>query len=464
MHSSLERRFVFSDNWQVGTALPADWMRPARSNLTIGERRGEVKPAAAAVLNRQLAEFRRPPDDILRGKARHVNPKNFRSQSRERRRYWQSMPLPAFLWLALSGSLAFVSVWLAYDLDTGLQWPYWWVLLRTAMFSGVFGGALIVSLRSRRRSKASLPILVVVFAVLFAFQRIERGLPANRALLSPGYEGVRHRLEMDGTLLSLAPVLAWIVLVLFAGTQGVKHVRTRTELELAEKLQQTLAPPLNVRNPAYEVHGRSAPSSQMGGDLLDAVTHEGTLACYIGDVAGHGIQAGVFMGMVRSSARTALLQPIPLDRLLANLNQVLFEIKSDSPTYVTFACLRCGEGGKVEYALAGHEPILHYHARTKAVTPLAMSQFPLGLFAHATFTSGVVEVEPGDILTLLTDGLLEVTNAAGEEFGQARIADILLQNAARPLPDLTERIFTAVARHGPQQDDQTLVLVRAAAS
>jgi len=156
-----------------------------------------------------------------------------------------------------------------------------------------------------------------------------------------------------------------------------------------------------------------------------------------------------------------LLRPIPLDRLLADLNQVLFEIKAGSATYVTFACLRCGGGRKVEYALAGHEPILHYHAHTKTVTQLAMQQFPLGLFSQATFASGVVEVEPGDILTLLTDGLLEVINAAEQEFGQARIHDILLQNAGRSLPDLTERIFTAVAQHGAQQDDQTLVLVRA---
>ena len=374
------------------------------------------------------------------------------------------MPLAALLWLALSGALAFASVSLAYDLDTGLRLPFWWVLLRTVIFSSIFAGAMIVGLRSRRRWQASLPAFVVVFVIILALGKIERGLPGNRALGSPGLEWVHERLELDATLLSLVPVFGWVVLMLFAGTQGVKHVRTRTELELAEQLQQTLAPPLAVRNSGYEVHGRSAPSSQMGGDLLDAVSHDGTLACYIGDVAGHGIQAGVFMGMVRSSARTALLQPIPLHRLLADLNQVLYEIKSGSPTYVTFACLRCGEGGQVEYALAGHEPILHYHAGTKTVTPLAMEQFPLGLFSQATFASGVVEVEPGDILTLLTDGLLEVTNGGEEEFGQRRIHDILLQNAGRSLPDLTERIFTAVGEYGQQQDDQTLVLVRARAT
>jgi hypothetical protein len=392
-----------------------------------------------------------------------VNLKNVRIQSQERRRYWQSMPLSALCWLGLSGAIAFASVWLAYDLDTGLRLPYWWLLTRTAIFSGFFAASMIVGIRSRRRWTTSIPFFVALFTLIFALREIERGLPANGTLLSPDFEWVRHRLAIDATLFMVVPALGWAVLVLFAGTQGVKHVRTRTELELAERLQQTLAPPLAVRNQEYEIHGRSAPSSQMGGDLLDAVTHNGTLACYIGDVAGHGIQAGVFMGMVRSSARTALLQPIPLERLLANLNQVLYEIKAEAPTYVTFACLRCREGGRVEYALAGHEPILHYHARTKTITRLMMEQFPLGLFSHATFASNVIEVEPGDILTLLTDGLVEVTNAAEEEFGHGRIHDILLQNAGRPLPDLTDRIFAAVGQHGQQQDDQTLVLVRASA-
>jgi serine phosphatase RsbU (regulator of sigma subunit) len=262
-------------------------------------------------------------------------------------------------------------------------------------------------------------------------------------------------------LFSAAPAIGYIVFVLFAGIQGVKHVRVRTELELAEKLQQTLAPPLAARNPAYEILGRSVPSSQMGGDLLDVVDDCGAMACYVADVAGHGIQAGVFMGMVKSSARTALLRPRPLEELLADLNRVLFDVKGGSPTYVTFACLRCREGGKVEYTLAGNGPILHYHAHRRAVSQLGMEQFPLGLFANATFQSGLAAVEPGDILALLTDGLPEVTDANDEEFGLERIGEIMARNAGGSLADLTETIFAAVRSFGRQTDDETLVLVRA---
>jgi sigma-B regulation protein RsbU (phosphoserine phosphatase) len=129
--------------------------------------------------------------------------------------------------------------------------------------------------------------------------------------------------------------------------------------------------------------------------------------------------------------------------------------------YVTFACVRCRDGGKVEYSLAGNGPILHYHASSKSVSQLAMEQFPLGMFEDATFQSGLVNVEPGDILVLLTDGMPEVANTNGEQFGLERIGELVARNADNPLADLTDKLFASCRRHGPTTDDETLVLVRA---
>ena len=110
--------------------------------------------------------------------------------------------------------------------------------------------------------------------------RIASSLPSNKALMGPGFEYVRWRLKMDGLLVSVSAGLGYTALLLFVGTQGVRHVRVRTELELAEQLQQTLAPPLADSNAGYEIQGRSMPSSQMGGDLLDAVNDGDALTCY----------------------------------------------------------------------------------------------------------------------------------------------------------------------------------------
>jgi stage II sporulation SpoE-like protein len=383
-------------------------------------------------------------------------------QGDERRTYWQTVPLSAIAWIGLSAFLAFTAVGLStVDSGTSLRLPQWWALTRAAVVGG-YTALFFIALLRRPRSRPLAAIVLVLLLIIL--RRIDTLFPASQWLAGPAFSSVRSRLATDGLLAGLAAVLGWITLVLFAGTQGIKHVRARTELELAEKLQQTLAPPLAVRNAAYEVRGKSAPSSQMGGDLLDCLEDRESIACYLADVSGHGIHAGVFMGMAKSSVRTALLRPGPLEQLLADLNRVLFEIKAGSPTYATFACVRCGEGGQIEYALAGHGPILHYQARTKNVAFLAMEQFPLGLFADAKFESRMARLEPGDILALLTDGLPEVADAKDEQFGLERIGGILAEYAEHLLDELIERLFEAARRHGRQNDDETLILVRATPS
>lgn len=385
-----------------------------------------------------------------------MNIRAARLRAKERRKYWQTVPLRALVWLTLTAFLTFASVGLAADLSAGLRWPFWWAIARMAGFGllvAVFVAGMI------RVPKARPIILAAFFLVLIILPRIDLRLSGNGTLLGPRFESVRQRLAADGVILSFTAAAGWSIFVIFAGTQGVRHVRERTELELAEKVQQTLAPALAIRTGRYEIHGRSVPSSQMGGDLLDAVSDGEAAVCYIADVAGHGIAAGVFMGMVKSAARTALLSRGPMEQLLGDLNRVLFEVKAGSSTYVTFACAQCRKDGKVEYALAGHGPILHYRAGSKTVARLAMEQFPLGLFAAAKFESAEIDVEPGDILALMTDGFPEATNTADEEFGFDRIGEIMAQNAQGSLTALTDRLFTEIRRHGAQTDDETLLLV-----
>jgi hypothetical protein len=382
----------------------------------------------------------------------------FRRAHRQGYRYWRSLPLSGLAAVLLAMGLTNASIAFTLDVTNALQGPFWFVLATAALLGAC---TVVLGFTAMRRPKSLLLVFVVMLLLSFGIRTVMPGFASNQPLKGPGFGAIRSRLTADGSLSIFLMLGGLLIFLNFAVTQGVKHIRTRTELELAEKLQQTLAPPLAAKYDGYEIQGRSAPSSQMGGDLLDAVDGGNAMACYVADVAGHGIQAGVFMGMVKSSARTALLRPRPLRGFLADLNRVLFEIKAASATYVTFACLRCGEGGGVEYSLAGNGPILHYHAQSKTTSQLGMEQFPLGMFANTTFQSSFVQVEPGDILTLLTDGMPEVEDAKGEQFGLERIGEIVARNAAGPLADLTDRLFDAVREHGPRTDDETLVLVRA---
>jgi hypothetical protein len=379
---------------------------------------------------------------------------------KDQEQYLPTLPGQAFAGLTLAVFFTQACAPLEMDLMNGLRGPFWWVLGKGAVY-GLAVAVSLIATRNQKRvlSKAALAIALVLIAV---FIRIDSGLARKIEPSGPARQDIAWRVTMEGTVSLVALSLGYVLFFRSIVSQGIKHVRTRAELVLAEQVQQALAPPLAMRSAGYEVQGRSAPGSQMGGDLLDAVDDPAGMAVYVADVAGHGIQAGIFMGMVKSSVRTSLLRPGPLAGLLRDLNRVVFEVKPTPETYVTFACLRCGENGRVEYSLAGSGPILHYKARSMTVTQLAMEQFPLGLFGNATFQSAVVEIEQGDILALLTDGLPETTDPNDEQFGVDRIGEIIASRPAAPLSEITESVFEAVRRHGLQTDDETLVLVRAA--
>ena len=384
-------------------------------------------------------------------------PKGLFRSRKDQEEYLPTLPMPAFAGLMLAVFLTQGCAFVDIDLMNGLRGPFWWVISKSALF-GLTGALSLLATRKRKRI-LSTTALAVAIILIFVFNRIDSAFAQQ---LTPAQLEISRRVAMDGTMSLVVVALGYALLFRSMVSQGIKHVRTRAELALAEEVQQALAPPLAARSGGYEVQGRSVASSQMGGDLLDAVNDPAGMAVYVADVAGHGIQAGVFMGMVKSSARTALLRTGPLSDLVGDLNRVVFDVKTTPATFVTFACLRCCANGQVEYSLAGSGPILHYRARSKTMAQVGMEQFPLGLFGNATFQSGVVTLETGDILAIATDGLPETTDAKDEQFGFERMGEIIARQAAAPLSQITESVFEAARRHGLQSDDETLVLVRAA--
>ena len=128
--------------------------------------------------------------------------------------------------------------------------------------------------------------------------------------------------------------------------------------------------------------------------------------------------------------------------------------------YATLALLYFDGSAQVEYAFSGHVPILHYRDRSRDTVRLSMEQFPLGMMPGGCYASQRATYSLGDLFLMLTDGISEVPNESDDEFGLARLQQLLTQYAAQPLPHIWELIMEQVHEHGLQQDDQTLLLVR----
>jgi sigma-B regulation protein RsbU (phosphoserine phosphatase) len=144
------------------------------------------------------------------------------------------------------------------------------------------------------------------------------------------------------------------------------------------------------------------------------------------------------------------------------MNSVLFDLKG--PTmFATFAGVQCDGGRTLQFTVAGHLPILHYRSASTDVTELSIPQVPLAMFDDRRFISDTVTCEAGDLLVILTDGLTEVFDSADNEFGLHRLKDLIRERAAAPLASIQDAVFAAVRAHGSQLDDQTLLIIRAAA-
>jgi serine phosphatase RsbU (regulator of sigma subunit) len=130
--------------------------------------------------------------------------------------------------------------------------------------------------------------------------------------------------------------------------------------------------------------------------------------------------------------------------------------------FVTVACVRGGAGGALEYAVAGHLPILRVRPGTREVEEITTPQIPIGMFEDYRFTSATIECDRGDLLALITDGLTEVFDAHDNQLGMEAVKEILGRSAARPLAEISSEIIAAARAHGTQIDDQTLLLIRRA--
>ncbi len=141
-------------------------------------------------------------------------------------------------------------------------------------------------------------------------------------------------------------------------------LKSRRELTLARTIQNTLVPSVTYKDIHVEAYGQTIPRDEVGGDLVDLVAAGPDLIAYVADVSGHGLPAGVLMGMVKTAVRYGLQLGQALPVLLDSLNRVLPGVKQPD-MYATFAGLRLAGSNQdgpnqAEYISAGHVPLLQY--------------------------------------------------------------------------------------------------------
>ena len=236
------------------------------------------------------------------------------------------------------------------------------------------------------------------------------------------------------------------------------------EVELARQVQEELLPKAAPEVPGYELVFSSRQAGMLGGDTFDFVRlPDGAIALSIGDVMGKGVAAALLMAGVQTLFETLATAERDPARLNAALSAAVAS-RTRSGRYVTFAYVALEPAtGRLSYSLAGHPfPLV---TGPRGVRALEEGGLPLGMAPGIPYGAGETALEPGETLVLYTDGLVEAPAAddPADEFGRARVAEILRAGHALPARQLMDRLLEAHAAHAgdvPLADDTTLVVVR----
>jgi phosphoserine phosphatase RsbU/P len=241
-------------------------------------------------------------------------------------------------------------------------------------------------------------------------------------------------------------------------SQDEQHALER-DLSLASGIQRALLPRSDWAVGGWQARYHYQPANLVSGDYCDLIESNGSFLFLLGDVAGKGVAASMLMSHLHGTFRTLADQHLPLPELVSHANRLF----CDSTSAGQFATMIVGSAhpdGRVEYVSAGHLPLLHISA--SSISSLEATGVPLGMFCTTNFPVRQLILAPGDKLLLYTDGLTEVFNSAGDEFGLSRVHSLAKRHrATRPEEMLTAcldeiRNFSSAAK---QTDDLTMLVL-----
>jgi serine phosphatase RsbU (regulator of sigma subunit) len=245
--------------------------------------------------------------------------------------------------------------------------------------------------------------------------------------------------------------------------------RMREGIRIARHIQQKLFPANSFPSADFEICGASRPAEETGGDYFDYIRmQDGGLAVVIGDVSGHGLGPALLMAAMRACVRALLLTRADPSEIVGLLNNALTDDGLDGH-FATLLLARLDPAtGSIVYSSAGHVPGFILSASGEVKTVLESTGIPLAILPDVAFPGvAVPPLEPGDLLLLVTDGIVEAQGLDGELFGTNRLLELARQHRDLPAKQILETLFASLDAYCgavTPLDDMTAIVIKAAAT
>jgi sigma-B regulation protein RsbU (phosphoserine phosphatase) len=241
-----------------------------------------------------------------------------------------------------------------------------------------------------------------------------------------------------------------------------EQVRMRDELQYARQLQLSMLPEAPPRVGWLDLAAISIPAAEVGGDYYDFFVEGDRVAIVACDVAGHGMQSGLVLAAIRGGLITSLRRSMATpSAILTQLHDLVAQTSRRRMLTTAVVVLLDRASGRMTVASAAHPPVVLRHG--SAARLIDAFAPPLGVRLPFAPAEQTVEVAPGDVVVIHSDGVYESRNAGGEEYGLVRLQQFV---AAQPPDASASQIRDAIVRDieqfrgRAQDDDATIVVAR----
>ncbi len=247
--------------------------------------------------------------------------------------------------------------------------------------------------------------------------------------------------------------------------QTLEFERVTQELEFAGQIQASFLPFNIPRIPGWQLSVTLDPVEETSGDFFDIIPlGDDRLGIVVADVADKGIGPALYMALSRTLIRTYATEfDAQPDIVFFAANERILRDTDANLFVTTFYCILDLKTGRLTYANAGHNPPFQLRPDDPSrITALHRTGIPIGIEAGVTWSQASVQLDPGDVLILYTDGIPDAQNDDGEFFGENALVSTSKNNLGRTAEEIQAEILDAVYEfvgEAPQFDDITLIVL-----
>lgn len=303
--------------------------------------------------------------------------------------------------------------------------------------------------------------------VIRPFRKILAGVHA----VSTGNFNARINLESQDEFGQLANIFNDMTSRIQDSQKGMmEQERIQKEMQVAQEIQHTLLPAEFPQIEGYEIGATYRAAKEVGGDYYDFFwVDPTTLGIVVADVSGKGVPGSMVMTMIRTAMRLEARNNKSASNVLAKVNSHVTSDMKKGMFVTMFYIILDSRNRTINFASAGHNPMILYRGATKELYYLKPKGFPVGIdlpekeMFENNMAPQKVSLQKNDILVIYTDGITEAMNLKKEQFGEARLNEVIKANAHLTPQEFVEKLNEAIAQFtkgAEQHDDITVVAIK----